>query len=524
MPEIDYSKYTPFNYREGLYLDSSFVVSVKSYGAIGDGVTDDTAAFNKAIAFALEKNPTPVDANNVIGATIFVPDGRYKITASLTAINRSGVHIVGASENGTVLLFSHNGPVFTFGTVAQIVVGGGISNLKIEYLSAPLFNSCVVAAENATRLQFANILMANVGRLATLGTSSTMFASAITFSGIKGYCYNGGQPLISANYGAGLFIENSKIFVGGVTTPTSDRVSTMTTVAGTNLINLGVGSWDTVQITAGFFERFYRGIEVITNTGIIVNNVFVSNTYFDYIRQDAVWIQSISTVSGGIFGFNFDNVWLSSWEGDGISLNGPGLVRGITVANCRLPHAGTHSIKMNNGVSEVNISNCYLTGSNRTNVNAMGIAVFGGNQISIVDNVVGYDSTWSGMPWQPLYGISVVPDISNILVRGNDSAGSSLAYNLETNTVGSKDRIAYGNRKANYAGNQAISVPASTVLTVNKSATTWLLHVHGGTVTAIAKNGTTITGMTSGSLRIAPGESFTLTYSAAPSLTLFVQE
>jgi hypothetical protein len=50
----------------------SDVISVKDYGAVGDGETDDTLAFSKTIAVAI---------NN--GKAIYVPGGRYKITKGL---------------------------------------------------------------------------------------------------------------------------------------------------------------------------------------------------------------------------------------------------------------------------------------------------------------------------------------------------------------------------------------------------------------------------------------------------------
>jgi parallel beta-helix repeat protein len=68
-------------------------VNVKAYGAVGDGVTNDTAAFIKALA-----------ACAVNGGTCFVPEGTYLISPSgISSAPRrpsvlSGVHLIGAGQ------------------------------------------------------------------------------------------------------------------------------------------------------------------------------------------------------------------------------------------------------------------------------------------------------------------------------------------------------------------------------------------------------------------------------------------
>ena len=62
------------------------VIDVKTYGAVGDGVTDDTAAFDAALK-------SLADAG---GGTCLVPKGTYLISASgITSRVKSGVHLVG---------------------------------------------------------------------------------------------------------------------------------------------------------------------------------------------------------------------------------------------------------------------------------------------------------------------------------------------------------------------------------------------------------------------------------------------
>jgi len=64
---------------------------VRDFGAVGDGVTDDSDAFLRAI-------------DSVNYGAVFIPNGRYLLTQVL-AIDKSGVVLRGESRNGTVLYF-----------------------------------------------------------------------------------------------------------------------------------------------------------------------------------------------------------------------------------------------------------------------------------------------------------------------------------------------------------------------------------------------------------------------------------
>lgn len=63
------------------------VVSVKDFGAVGDGITDDTTAFQNAIAYCQS-------STSYGGRALYIPGGRYKITSSLT-ISKEFITIFG---------------------------------------------------------------------------------------------------------------------------------------------------------------------------------------------------------------------------------------------------------------------------------------------------------------------------------------------------------------------------------------------------------------------------------------------
>lgn len=60
------------------------ILSVIDYGAVGDGVTDDTAAIQAAI-----------DAATAVGRQVFLPRGSYKITSTLNINTKRGLRLCG---------------------------------------------------------------------------------------------------------------------------------------------------------------------------------------------------------------------------------------------------------------------------------------------------------------------------------------------------------------------------------------------------------------------------------------------
>jgi len=95
-------------------------VSVKDFGAVGDGVTDDTDAFREAVSSSL--------------GVVYVPPGTYLINASSISsgvIMKSNVYLVGAGQEATILkalsFNSANYRLLEFNNVENC----GVSNLTI---------------------------------------------------------------------------------------------------------------------------------------------------------------------------------------------------------------------------------------------------------------------------------------------------------------------------------------------------------------------------------------------------------
>lgn len=494
-----------------------------AFGAKGDGVTNDSPAFSAAIAFANSLNPESTGAAGVVGVTIAVPDGRYVLHDPIQPILRPGVSIVGSSDNGAVLLVTADGAVFTWGDRENFPIGGGLSHLKVEYPSRPGTTACIVNVAHASRLRFDDLLIVNARAICSLGTAADEMASAIHVTNVRGYVNNAGGSAFTLLYGAGLFLSAVQLFVGGVEAPQIDRLSSMTTTPGTNAIQAGTaGTWDTVQVTGCFFERFFIGVQLLARPGVILSNLFIANTYFDYIRDSVISLNSESEALGGVFNVVVGNSWLSSWEGSAVESRGPGQVRGVQVQNCYIASAGKHGIVAEAGTSELLLSNTRIDGANRFDIGAAAIKLDKCDRSIVSGCVAGHDSAWSGFGWQAESGLRVTADTDRYTVTGNDFAGASSAVVLEENTSGSSLRVFLHNRESARTAGVEVPFPDSGERILNTTPRELEVHVHGGSVTEIVKNDVTIEGMKSGSIRLAPGDSFTLTYATAPTLTTFV--
>jgi hypothetical protein len=126
------------------------VVNVKTFGAVGDGVTNDTATFNAALT-ALSG-----------GGTCLVPKGTYLISASgITSHVLSNVHLVGVGRGASILMIAgmptHN---FLFCSGDNWSVENLTFNLQ-DYFPVSRFSAINCNGDN---WRVANCAVLNIGR------------------------------------------------------------------------------------------------------------------------------------------------------------------------------------------------------------------------------------------------------------------------------------------------------------------------------------------------------------------------
>lgn len=125
--------------------------NVKAYGAVGNGVADDTAAINSAI----------VDLNAAGRGRLYFPAGTYLVSSSLTAITASAI-IQGDGMNwtipgivqGTLINYtSNNSSLFTMNS------GGALRDMYLNYtgVSTPVAGSAGITVTNASSNAFQKV-------------------------------------------------------------------------------------------------------------------------------------------------------------------------------------------------------------------------------------------------------------------------------------------------------------------------------------------------------------------------------
>ena len=146
-----------------LTAETMGVCNVKDYGAVGDGVTDDTAAIEAALAAGA-------------GGTVYFPDGVYAVAKSsrLTAIVAPYTALVGSSSAHASIKFTHasggldigNGTDYVYTTTIQ-----NISFLGMDVCEVP------IRIRKGEELRFENVRVQNaaIACMDVSGTNLTNF-------------------------------------------------------------------------------------------------------------------------------------------------------------------------------------------------------------------------------------------------------------------------------------------------------------------------------------------------------------
>jgi hypothetical protein len=237
------------------------VVNVKDFGAVGDGVTDDTAAFQTAANASLH---------------IFIPTGSYKITSQILC--QTATNIIGSGRSSTTIIASGTSDVFVWQS-SGFLTGAGIFNLSING-TAKAGGNCIKAVK---------VARFNVRNISIIGGYNGIYIEGQNVASIQNTWISGliGQYAIK-NYGSAstradvLDIDDVQIGFGTNTASSPNGI-----VIDSNI--------DTVDIRHVGIVKGYRGLSIVNTDGIASSPSFV--TAYD-LQTDFTYAEGI-LIDGG---------------------------------------------------------------------------------------------------------------------------------------------------------------------------------------------------------------------------------
>ena len=399
-------------------------VSVKDFGAVGDGVTDDTAAIQAALTHVQQTNKW----------VLYFPEGIY-LTSQTLDITKSEGNIVGSGSKTTVIRLTNDlaenfinisDPTRIFriqasgfrldSSVANIATG-----IRINNLSAGTFSDIdIFNLENGVKIEGYRP-----------DGSSTIYLSNLTIRNLN------------AVTGKGIWINEAvDVFVDTCTINAAEGSEYMAAVYIENCQAAFFSNMDCLKAI--------NGLHVYGNDSAIITWLFFNQVAFDKCANDGIRV--ICNDSGSLIkGLNFINCWSSTNGGRGVNIVSPPGVPETRLNGVRfVAHRA-----VNNVDSGVRISNCtdfsfsdgMLAGNSQLSPGTFnGIQVDADtNKFSLVGNrignTLGYTSTHGR-------NILVVAGTSSQYIIANNDINGFVTDALLDNGTGADKQI-YGNLPVN---------------------------------------------------------------------------
>lgn len=242
-------------------------VSVKSFGAKGDGVTDDTAAINRALnqLFCEEETPS-------IRRSLYFPAGVYIISDTIKIPTYAS--LVGEGKNSTILRQTNSLVTYSVETADSKQQTG--ANIGTDNAVNPAF----ILVQDMTFDSLVNVNILHLNR-----TSNSSFVN-VGFSGSLTMPDQNSTTTKAVSISSTTQIRTRNIVF--------DRCSFSNTKLG---MELNV-SMENIVFTASDFSEMYEGINVIQGP----RGLRITNTLFSFISQHALKVAG--DASGVVSAFN----------------------------------------------------------------------------------------------------------------------------------------------------------------------------------------------------------------------------
>jgi len=372
-------------------------VSVKDFGAVGDGTTDDTAAIQAAITYAVA----------TIGNNIYFPKGTYKVTATLTipTVNNSKSILYGS---GAVIQATHNGVLFQNNNIFVAfkdltLAGPGRANTNSvgivgSYFDGYLNNVTVNSFYTGVKTQS---ITGKMDRCFFGDCHFCVWLQDFTNIFVFDSCY-----FSSSDYG---------VYVPNTSSGSPGYVAQVTVfncafeVCGTSFYSVGINR---LLIENSWFEQEVTGSLVLTDTP-----VYIVNTNFVNFQPSVSYTSGFPTISKQYTNMDsylgFTNNQYNTVSTTSITLNGKAY-----------PNSGMSAIEWNGFLAGNGYKSRILGGNNNITIDAP-------NFVPLADNTTTVGTT--SLRWSDTYSNRFHPGDATVLW----TSGSGSPQGAVTAVVGS---------------------------------------------------------------------------------------
>ena len=390
-------------------------VSVKDFGAVGDGVTNDYQAFRDAI-----------DSNK----NVFVPIGDYYLASTLVAdrplilrgsgIGRTRLLKHSTNANNTCLDIKSSNTLFED---FEINIQSG-SNVLTNGYGIRLFSDTVAYQSNrANRIKIQN----QNNSIGVIESSTTIKPTKTYFDNIE---------LLDSNNIALEIDGGSDTYFSNVLIDTSRGYDGVEVERGFGIfIKRTEGLWlDKVEALDSVAGIWFQP----QNAAHYIKYVFISNSAFDTNSDYGAVI--ITNAGGDIHSVNFNNCWFASngaqptedySEARGVVIHGysvPDQLTQINFNQCRIFNNGRHGVELQS-CRNISFNNCDIAGNGSKQVNTYD-GIYVGNDVDNFRILGNYSGATADFTGTQKYGINLTSTTCTGAIVKDNFLGGNLTGGL----------------------------------------------------------------------------------------------
>ena len=464
------------------------IVSVKDFGAVGDGVTDDTNAIQNAI--------TAVNANG--GGILQLGAGTFLITSTLNMA--SNVQLVGSGIGVTIIKMD------AASTSDNVIFGNGLSDVRIANLSVDVNGIARSANPNpmtGIRIQIStNVIYDTIEVYGSLGSLSASAVGAALAQVTRGLIVNStARDCGSLTRGSDGFYcgpNEQTLIQGCIADNCTDTAFVLEScnysgIVGCTSKGCRQGGAISVAFAADCFGNFINGLTVYNWSSAVAGGIpiatygtgkllFTQISNVTMIREaglgPAIRVYNDSVSTATIESISFSNVMVVGAGTQGILVQGKSgrPTKNVTITGCRIYGSlGGNGIQVEENCSDVQVAGCFLAFTATTS----SVGVYFNNALrASVENcrIQGDGATMT-------YGV---------YFDGTNTNSSVLSSTITGTTVLLVGAVAIGTIQQslwiNDGSTGRLQIGANTVLRERLSAVSTVSGTAGGTYTSTEQN------------------------------------